>query len=366
MTEDEQGPPSLIDRVSRAFGEPPVVSSLSVSGLFVFACLAFLYFARDVFIPIALSLMLSFVFRPVVRGFEAIRLPAVAGSALVTLLVVVATALAGVRLSDPAAEWAEKLPSSLRVAERKTRPLRAPVATVTDLADRVERITQVDKGRAPQVRLQEPGLAGAAVSAALGMAGQAVIVLVALFFMLAWGDGLLAKMVAWVPDLREQRHAVEVIRSIERQMTAYLGTVSVINVALGGALALALAQLGMPNPMLWGALAAVLNFIPYLGSVAGIAIVAFVSLVTFDSWQAILAPPAVYLVLTALEGQVLTPIVLGRRFRMSPLVIFVWLVFWAWLWGVAGAVLAVPLLVLIKITCEQSPRLAKIARFIAR
>ena len=138
------------------------------------------------------------------------------------------------------------------------------------------------------------------------------------------------------------------------------------NAVLGIAVAVAMEMLKMPNPLFWGALAGLLNFVPYLGSVAGIVVVALAAFVSFKDTGEALLPPAAYFGITAIEGNVITPVVLGRAFRISPLIIFIWLVFWAWLWGVVGALIAVPLLVLVKITCEQSDHLAPVADFLQR
>jgi predicted PurR-regulated permease PerM len=141
---------------------------------------------------------------------------------------------------------------------------------------------------------------------------------------------------------------------------------TLINVALGIASTLVLTALGMPNPWLWGLVGALSNYVPYLGALTTICLLGIVSFVTYaDVWQAIL-PPLSYLLLTTVEGNFITPLILGRAFRVSPLVIFVWLVFWTWLWGVAGALVAVPLLMLLKITCEQSPELTWLAELVEK
>jgi predicted PurR-regulated permease PerM len=194
----------------------------------------------------------------------------------------------------------------------------------------------------------------------------ALVVLFALYFMLLSGDVLMARVIAWVPDLRSQRHTADVIDSIQRGMSRYLGTVFCINLAVGTAVGTGMFFLHMPNPVLWGALAAVVNFVPYVGPLAGILTVGAVALVTFDKPTATFAPPLFYLVLTSIEGNIITPLILGRTTELDPLVIFIWLLFWGWLWGVPGVIVAVPLLMLIKLTCEKSRVLAPIAALLSR
>jgi predicted PurR-regulated permease PerM len=193
-----------------------------------------------------------------------------------------------------------------------------------------------------------------------------LVSLFALYFALLSGDVLLARVIAWVPDLKGQRHTADVLDSIQRGMSRYLGTVFAINLAVGCTVALGMFLLHMPNPLLWGALALVVNFVPYVGPLVGILTVGAVALASFDTPTAALLPPLFYLVLAAVEGNVITPLILGRTCELDPLVIFVWLLFWGWLWGVPGAIVAVPLLMLIKLTCEKSLVLRPIAGLIAR
>src|SRR5690606_35540733 len=127
------------------------------------------------------------------------------------------------------------------------------------------------------------------------------------------------------------------------------------NAGLGVATGLAMAALGVPNPALWGVLAAINNFVPYLGSLATAIVLAIVAAVTFESLGAIVAPPLVFLALTTIEGQFLTPMLLGRRLTLNPVVIFLALLVWGWLWGIPGVLMAVPLLAALKILCDHVP-----------
>jgi predicted PurR-regulated permease PerM len=156
------------------------------------------------------------------------------------------------------------------------------------------------------------------------------------------------------------------MNEIERRMSQYLRTITLINVALGVTTTFILLALEMPNPWLWGIISALSNYVPYLGALATMCLLGIVSLVTYpDTWEAAL-PALSYLLLTTIEGNFITPLILGRAFRVSPLVIFVWLVLWTWLWGVAGALVAVPLLMLLKITCEQSKSLTWLAELMQK
>jgi predicted PurR-regulated permease PerM len=371
MAEREAPPPSALPPSSKlseqlAKALPPSARSLSLLGLFLIALGSVLYLARVVFIPLTFALMLSFLLSPAVTWLERRRLPRSVGAALVVSLLLGGGGFAGVELASPAADWIARSPGVLQTLERKVRPWRRPVKNVSELAQRVERITQVEDRKAPQeVTLEKPGILNAALDTVWALGAGALVTLFALYFTLLTGDVLLARVIAWVPDL-SQRHTAEVIISIQQGMSRYLRTVFTINFAVGCAVALAMYLLGMPNPFLWGALALIVNFVPYVGPFVGILTVGAVALASFTDTTAALWPPLVYLALASVEGNVVTPLILGRTCELDPLVIFVWLLFLGWLWGIPGAIVAVPLLMLIKLMCERSQVLGPVAALISR
>ena len=359
-------PPSskLGEQLARAL--PPSARTLAMLGTFLIGLGAVLYLARVVFIPLTFALMLSFLLSPTVTWLERRRVPRALGAALVVLVLLGGGGFAAVELANPAADWIARSPKVLQTLERKVRPWRRPVKNVSELAQRVERITQVDDRKAPQeVSLEKPSMLSHALDTVWAVAAGSLVALFALYFTLLTGEVLLARVIAWVPDLN-QRRTTEVIASIQLGMSRYLRTVFGINAAVGIAVAIAMYVLDMPNPLLWGALAMLVNFVPYVGPFVGILTVGAVALASFDDTTQALLPPLVYLALASVEGNVITPLILGRTCELDPLVIFVWLLFWGWLWGIAGAVVAVPLLMLIKLMCERSRVLGPIAALISR
>jgi predicted PurR-regulated permease PerM len=341
------------------------VRSFAPTGLFVLALGAVLYLGRSVLIPLAFALMLYFVFRPVVRGLRRIGAPTGIAALFVIVGLTGALGYGAYRLVEPAADWVQRLPGAMRTVERKLIRLRQPVQDVSKLADKVEQIAQVDKSKtAREVVVERPGLSETIFDTAREVGSGAVVMLFAFFFMLVWGDRLLERLVALSPALGGKEGAGAVLSDVERRMSRYLGTITLINTTLGVAVGFGLYLCGLPNPMLWGVVAAVLHFIPYLGGLVGVGLVGLASLITFPTLGQALLPPAVYFGLTALEGNFVSPVLLGRAFRLSPLVIFVWLLLCGWLWGLAGAVVAVPTLMLVKIASEKSPRLAPLAALI--
>ena len=325
-----------------------------------------LYLARVVFVPLTFALMLSFLLSPMVTWLERLRVPRALGAAFVVVALLGGASFATARLSAPAAEWIGRSPKVVQALEQKVRPWRRPVKNVSELAERVERMTQVDARKPPQeVTLEKPGILSTAFDTAWAVVAGSLVTLFALYFMLLTGDILLARVIAWVPDLNQRRTA-EVIISIQKGMSRYLRTVFSINLAVGCAIALAMYVLKMPNPFLWGAVAMLVNFVPYVGPFVGILTVGAVSLASFNDPTAALLPPLFYLALASVEGNVITPLILGRTCELDPLVIFVWLLFWSWLWGIAGAIVAVPLLMLIKLMCDKSEVLQPVASLISR
>jgi len=190
--------------------------------------------------------------------------------------------------------------------------------------------------------------------------------LVLLYLLLASGDLFLQKLVRVMPTLRDKVHAVEISHEIQQNISNYLFSVSLINIGLGIVVGGGLYFMGVPNAAMWGTLVAVLNFGPYFGPVAGVIVLGTVGLLTFDTvWQGLL-PPAWYLLLHLLEANLITPVLLGRRFTLNPVVIFVSLIFWTWLWGVPGALLSVPILVSIKVVCDRVPTLSSVSELLSR
>jgi predicted PurR-regulated permease PerM len=189
---------------------------------------------------------------------------------------------------------------------------------------------------------------------------QFFIILVLAYFFLSWGDVLLNNILRTMSSFHEKRCTVELVHSVEHGISTYLFTVAGINIGLGCAIGTAMWLLGMPNPALWGVMATLFNFIPYLGAFAGVGIVFVVALLSFDSLSYAFLVPLMYFLLTALEGNFITPCLLGRSMSLNPILIVLSLIFWSWMWGVGGAILAVPLLAICKVGFEQFDRTRQI------
>jgi len=229
----------------------------------------------------------------------------------------------------------------------------------------VEKITQVGAGQEPRrVEVQTETLGERMFSQATEIVAGGVIMFILLFFLLASGDLFLRKLIRVLPSLADKKRAVEIARQIEQDVSTYLATITVINIALGLAVWGLMTWIGVPNPLLWGVLALVTNYIPYVGAILMIAVLAMVGFLTFDNTTQALMAPGAFVGLNLLESYLVTPMVLGHRLTLNPVVIFLGLTFWGWLWGITGALLAVPIMVVLKIICDHSEPLRSIGEFL--
>lgn len=322
---------------------------------------------RALFLPIGIALLLTFMLRPALRGLGRVGFPSPVAAALLIALLLGLVGYGIHRLSGPAERWLTEAPRSLQQVEAKLVRLRTPVERVSRAASEVAEMTRVGDANGRQtVQVEEANLADTVITSTKAFIAGVVIVVALLYFLLAYGDVLARKIGQASARGRSSLTIVAAARSTESEISAYLFTITVINAGLGVVVGGAMHLLGMPNPVLWGVMAAMLNFIPYIGAMTGIAIVAVVALLTFDDPGRAALPPLCYLVLTGIEGQFLTPTILGRRLRLNPVVIFLWLVLWTWLWGVPGALVAIPILSGLKIVCDHSERLRPLGELIAR
>jgi len=353
------------------FSGPVDVRSIALTGIFVLLVFYTLYFARDFMLPVVLAFLLTFLLAPVVRGLHRIRVPEAIGAALVILAVLSGVVYGIYSLSGPAGDWIERAPQGLGRIERRVRDLQRPVTEVREAAEQVqeqveEMAGQGRQGRRTEVQVEGRTLTGVVFSQTQAFLAGAVVTIILLYFLLASGDLFLRKLVRVLPRLSDKKAAIEIARDMEDHISTYLVTMTLINIGLGIAVGGAMRLAGMPNPVLWGVTAAVLNFVPYLGPVVTLGTITLVSLLTFEDLGRAFVAPGLYLGLNALEGYLVTPMLLGRRLLLNPVVVFLGIIFWGWLWGIPGALLAVPILVTFKIFCDHIAPLAPIGEFLGR
>jgi predicted PurR-regulated permease PerM len=353
-----------LHKTGEALRDQMEIRSLSITGLFVLALFYTLYFAQAFFLPIVLAILLDFLLSPLIRALKRGGIPEPLGAAFVIVALLGAAGGSIYGLAAPAREWVAKLPGSVREAEDRLAKLRKPVEQVSKTAEQVERATQMSDSKAPEVVVKGPSLSERLFGTTQTVVTGLLEVIILLFFLLAAGDLFLQKLIKVLPQLRDKKKAVAIARETESSISTYLVTVTLVNLGLGLAVAGVMFLLKMPSPLLWGALAALAEFVPYLGATAVVAVLGLAGLVTFEQVGHALLVPAAYLAVNLVQSQLISPLILGRRLTLNPVAIFVGLVFWWWIWGVPGAFVAVPLIATFKIFCDHIEALAPIGEFL--
>lgn len=365
----ENGPAKQPDltETARLFEGSMGIRSIALTGLFIFACFYTLYFAREFFLPVVLAIVFMFLLNPVVRALKRMHIPEFIGAALVIVGLFAFVGLIGYQLSGPLTEWLQKAPDIGQKLQNGIRNVKKPVEQVSKAGEQVQKLTSISpEGQKPpqRVEIKQPGLLDGLFSRTWNFLLGLMVMVILLYFLLASGDLFLRKLIHVLPRFEDKKTAVQIARTIEDHISKYLLTVGLINAGLGTAGGLVFWALGMPSPMLWGAMAGLLNFIPYLGALTVILTVTIVATATFSSIGHALLVPFAYFILASLEGNFVTPWIIGRRMTINPVMIFLGLTFWGWLWGIAGVLLAVPMLVMLKIFCDHIEPLAPIGEFL--
>jgi predicted PurR-regulated permease PerM len=340
--------------------------SIALKGLFAIASFYTLYFTRDLILPFTLALLLNFLLRPVVRALKKIKIPELAGAAFVLIALLGSAGYGVLKLSGPAAEWINKAPESLHQIESKVGFFRKPLEGVNHAVEELKGIARMGVERKLEVEIKPPGITDAVLAGTREILVKSSVMFILLYFLLASGDLFLRKLIKLFPRLHKKKQIVRIIREVEHHTSHYLYTVTVINFSMGMFIGIGMYLIGMPNPLLWGVMAGFLVFLPYIGPLIGISIVTVAAFLTFASLGRILLAPAIYLALETLQGQIVTPMVLGLRFTLNPVAIFIWLIFWGWMWGIGGAILAFPMLTIFKILCDHIQPLAPISEVLGR
>jgi predicted PurR-regulated permease PerM len=316
---------------------------------------AVLYFAQDVFIPVAMALFLALLLTPAVDRLQRWHLRRGLAVAIVMLVVFATAALAINSVWGPATEWLARAPQTMRKIDPRLQPLREMFERVDAVAARAGQLTQGGSVVSGKPAIVTP-VAGQSTAFAItkSFIEWLTVIPLTLFFLLG-GPPLLARMGASLSGSEASAKALKVTEAIRSEVSRYFGTVALINVGLGVATALTLYALGMPNAILWGVLACVFNFVPYLGPIAAFGIIALAAMISFENTGRALAVPGAFLVLHLIEGQLVQPLTVGRRFEVNALVILLAVWFGYGFWGIPGMLLATPALVALKVAAQYQP-----------
>jgi len=342
----------------------PLVVLLSVLlGLAVFYTL---YLARQVILPITVAILLNFLFSPSVRWLKKrLKFPYGLSAGLVMVLLIAAIGGTGYSLAAPAAEWVTRAPASMHRIEAKLKLLRRPVEQMSKTAERVEDMTNLGGDNATQVEVKTGGLRAVIFGSTQSLVIGAALVLTLLFFLLADGDVFTGKLVKVLPRLRDKKLALSIAQETERSISTYLVATTAINVVLGILTGVAMYLIGLPNAFLWGVVGGLLNFVPYIGGMVAVIVLTLAGMATFEKTGAALLPGIIYFLLTNIESFV-TPYILGRRLSLNPVVVFIAVLFWGWMWGIMGALLAVPIMATVKLVCDRIKSLSSLGEFLGK
>lgn len=321
----------------------------------------------EIALPLAFAIVLKLMFQPIVDFLcDRLHLPQIVGALAIVLALLGVTGGFAFAVSGPASSWLQKLPDVVPAAKAKLAWLRQPIDYLQQGFKELEDAASPNDGAGTTpVSVKQPSAIGS--SLAWGTAtslARFVTTLVMLFFLLASGDRLLRAFIEVLPRFADKRQTVEIANEIHRQIGGYLLTITMMNSLVGMAVALAMWVSGLGDPALWGVSAFLLNFVPIIGPLVGIGVLLLAGIVTLEwPWHALL-PAFLYLLIHVCEADAITPMLLARRFTLNPVMVIVSLFFWYAIWGIPGALLAVPILAVGKIVCDRIQPLQPVGHII--
>ena len=316
-----------------------------------------LYFGQNVFLPVVLGILISLALSPPVAVLKKLLIPYPVGAVLVIVSIGSLLYVGAFTLSSPLTELFRDIPRIGERLEEQFRPIQETVKQINKTGDDMGVLPgSGDSNSTSEVTLGSPGIISSAASSFATTITSVLIALVLALFILGSGNLYYEKIVFAIPNAHDKIRAMGIAREVQRQVSRYLFTITFINISLGAVICAALALYGAPNPILWGSLAALLNFLPFLGAMIGAVLLLLTSFGYYDTLATAAIPPIIYYSATLIEGNFVTPYVVGRSMKINIVVVFVSVVFWAWLWGLVGALMAVPILVVFSVLAENIGR----------
>jgi predicted PurR-regulated permease PerM len=336
--------------------------SIVIASLIVVATLRL---GRALVLPIVIALLLTLTLSAPVRWLERKRIPNRLAAGLVVFGAIGAGVGAAASLASPAVEWVASAPKAIKALEVKVRHIMVPFTALQRSADRMQQAAAAPEVGGPRtVQLASPGIFGRLSIDSVTAIPVVLSIVILTYFLLANEPLVRRKLAGLLPGRYELQRREHLLGEIELAASRFLMTVTVVNIAVGGVTALALWAVGVPSPLLWGGIAAVLNFVPYLGPMVTVSIIALAALASIDSTGRALLAPAAFLAIHLTESNFVTPFALGRHLPLNTVAMFLGLLFFGWMWGIPGAVLAVPLTVCVKLVCDHVPALAHVGELL--
>jgi len=343
-------------------------SRVALSGIFILSIVAAIYLARDFLIPVVFAFLIALTFRPAVRKLARYNVPPWAAATGFASILVLTFVVAAYLASGPISAWIADAPEIQRAFLEKIRSIRSWFGGILNLTEQIQdAAAPASEAGVQEVVIKDSGLpalfataAGYPANFVFMMSGALVIAL----FLMASGDLFYEKLVRVLPTLTDKKMALRIVYDVEREVSAYLFTLTAVNAGVAVAVGISFQLLGMPTPYLWALLAFVVNFIPYIGPIAGTALSGLAAIVVFDTLSYALLTPLVYIVIIGIETQFVSPYVLSRRLQINSVAILLALAFWTWAWGIPGIIVAVPLLVTFRIFCSHLESLSAVGEFL--
>jgi predicted PurR-regulated permease PerM len=340
------------------------VTAIFQGGTFTLMLLAACYAASEIILPIVVAFMLMLVLQPAMRILERVYLPRSLSALAIIVILFGTLAGLGTVLSGPAASWVQKLPEGIPKLQERLSFVSKPIASFQKLANRAEDLAPTAEAKSLPVKVEGTGLSDRLLNVTRTAVAGLLETMLVLFFLLISGDIFLRRLVEILPRFKHKRQVVDISQQIESDISAYLATITIMNAGVGVATGTVVALVGLGDPVLWGTVAFLLNYVPILGPMIGVVILSFVGLLSIETlWMAFL-PAGLYLGIHLIEGETLTPMLIARRFTINPVLVIISLVFWYWMWGVPGAILATPMLAIIKIVSDRIESLTTFGHFI--
>src|SRR5579862_548638 len=350
--------------VSEGMPLPSDPKVIFLGGLFVLALLAAANVASEIVMPLLFAIILKLLLQPALQILERLHAPRILAALLLILALFGTIVGLGTAISGPAGTWAAKLPEGIPRLQERLSFMRAPINTLQRFLQQVEDFGGARASSNAATPAQGPTLLTQLFTGTQNFASGFFTTLLFLFFLLVSGDIFLHRLVEILPRYSSKRQVVEISQQIESDISAYLATITVMNAAVGIATALAMSLTGVGDPVLWGTIAFLFNYVPILGPALGVLIFLLAGLLTHDTlWQALL-PAGLYFGFHLIEGEIVTPMLLARRFTLNPVLVIISLVFWFWMWGVPGGILSMPMLAITKIICDRVQALAAFGHFL--
>lgn len=359
-------PPKVLDEgTDMPLPQDPAVVFLG--GLFVLALLACVYLAKEVVLPIVLAFILKLLLQPTMRFFQRLHIPRVVASLTVIALLFTLIGGLGELLSTPATNWAKRLPEGLPRLQERVQVVTVPLNTLKHMMTHAKAVVGApasssdgaNAAMSPRGDLETALIAGVQT-----FVSQFMTTFLVLFFLLMSGDTFLRRLVEIMPRFKDKRQVIDISQQVEADISSYLITITAMNTLVGIVTAMAMWALGLEDVILWGAIAFLLNYVPILGPLTGLVIFLAVGMLSLEPlWMAFM-PMVAYALIHVLEGETITPMLLARRFTLNPVLVIISLLFWDWMWGVPGAILAVPMLAITKIICDRIRPLAALGHFL--